>query len=75
MMALYGSPTTGKLINNGIIKPGNGAVGTFTIDGTFTQGSNGVLEVDITPTGNNNDKLFINAGTSTRGWNIACCCW
>ncbi|NGX31465.1 MAG: Extracellular serine protease [Chlamydiae bacterium] len=47
------------LTNNGLISPGNGNIGSMTIEGSFTQGSQGILEIDITPTANDADKVFV----------------
>ena len=62
-----GATNTGKVINHGTIAPGNGSVGTMTITGGYTQSSTGILEADITPTGNNADKIFISGNGDLDG--------
>ncbi len=50
-------PDSGNLTNNGRVEPGEGAVGTITLQGNYVQGASGTLCVDITPTGGNNDLI------------------
>lgn len=54
--------TLGDLTNHGTVSPGTNGVGKITVKGTYTQGADGNLVADITPTGNVNDKVIINAG-------------
>ncbi|NGX30823.1 MAG: putative outer membrane protein PmpB [Chlamydiae bacterium] len=50
----------GDLINDGSILPGNGSIGEIRLKhGKFVQSSTGTLEVDITPTGNDSDKIYV----------------
>lgn len=60
----------GNLQNSGLVSPGVGGVGTINIEGDFSQTGTGTLLVDITPTGNVNDKLFVTAGNSTLAGTI-----
>ncbi|MBP7051238.1 MAG: autotransporter domain-containing protein [Phycisphaerae bacterium] len=46
-----------EITNHGIIRPGN-SIGTLTIEGDLTMGSNGVLEVEIDNSGNS-DRLLV----------------
>lgn len=55
----------GNLTNRGIVCPGIGGVGQINLEGDFTQESSGRLIVDITPTGNVNDRVFLNMGSAT----------
>lgn len=48
----------GDLENEGMVSPGVMGVGSINLDGAFTQKESGVLLIDITPTGNVNDKLL-----------------
>jgi T5SS/PEP-CTERM-associated repeat protein len=46
-----------EITNHGIIRPGN-SIGTLTIEGDLTMGSNGILEVEIDNSGNS-DKVLV----------------
>jgi autotransporter-associated beta strand protein len=52
----------GNVVNNGTVWPG-GSIGTLNIHGNYTQGANGVLNIDATPAGQS-DLLAI-TGTAT----------
>ena len=52
----------GNVVNNGTVWPG-GSIGTLNIHGNYTQGANGVLNIDATPAGQS-DQLAI-TGTAT----------
>jgi autotransporter-associated beta strand protein len=51
----------GTVTNDGIVWPG-GSIGTLTLNGNYTQNSDGVLQIDITPSGAS--ELVVN-GTAT----------
>ncbi len=54
----------GNLTNHGIVCPGVSGVGQINLEGDFIQESSGILVVDITPTGNVNDKVFFTMGSA-----------
>ena len=56
---------TGSLTNSGRVEPGPGAIGFITIHGDYTQTASGTLAIDITPTGELSDKLFLTTGAAT----------
>lgn len=59
------TPGSNDLTNSGTVAPGNGGLGIINLeDGSYTQMSNGRLLIDITPTGEASDKLFMEAGTA-----------
>jgi len=45
-----GNGSSGNLINNGTVSPGN-SIGTIIVNGNYTQGSGGALNIEITPAG------------------------
>ncbi|NGX31412.1 MAG: hypothetical protein K940chlam8_00780 [Chlamydiae bacterium] len=53
---------SGDVTNNGTISPGNQNIGIMRIDGDFVQSTTGILKVDITPTAQDSDKIFIKSG-------------
>jgi filamentous hemagglutinin family protein len=58
---------TGTLLNNGTVSPGTAAsVGTLSIQGHYTQGSTGVLNIKLAGT-DSFDKLAVNGATNLNG--------
>jgi outer membrane autotransporter protein len=57
-----GNATTGDLVNNGLLTPGN-SPGTITVTGDYVQGADGVLQIEFGPTGET-DLVSI-AGTAS----------
>ncbi|NGX31409.1 MAG: Extracellular serine protease [Chlamydiae bacterium] len=53
------STMNGDLINHGTVSPGCNNIGTINIDGNYTQSATGILDINITPTINQSDKIFI----------------
>lgn len=49
---------SGRIINNGILAPGDHQIGTFTISGNYQQNSEGLLKIKISPSGKTN-KLVV----------------
>ncbi len=56
------NPNSGNLTNSGTVSPGGTSVGQINLQGNYIQNGSGTLLVDITPTGNVNDKLFLTMG-------------
>ncbi|ULU24091.1 autotransporter-associated beta strand repeat-containing protein [Dyella terrae] len=54
----------GNVINDGIVWPG-GSVGVLTINGNYTQNSDGALQIDVTPTAAS--QLLVNGNASLAG--------
>ena len=55
----------GNVFNNGIVAPGNG-VGTLTINGNYSQSSNGTFQLEIASLGSF-DRLFVSGNASLAG--------
>jgi outer membrane autotransporter protein len=55
----------GNVVNNGTVWPG-GSIGTLTIDGNYTQGAHGVLNIDATPNGQS-DVLAVKGSATIQG--------
>ncbi|MEI6323565.1 MAG: hypothetical protein WCP60_10725, partial [bacterium] len=55
----------GNLINNGTVSPGN-SPGTLTINGNYTQGSTGVLNIEVASAGSF-DQLIVNGSVLLGG--------
>ena len=55
----------GNVVNNGTVWPG-GSIGTLTINGNYTQGAQGVLNIDATPSGQS-DVLAVKGSASIQG--------
>lgn len=58
----------GNVLNNGTLWPG-GSIGTLTIDGNYTQGAQGVLDIDATPDGQSS-RLVIKGSASIQGSSV-----
>jgi hypothetical protein len=69
--ALAGSGTVvGNVSNYGMVDPGgDGAAGALTITGTFTQGSDGILSIDLggTTVGTQYDRLSVSGAVNLDG--------
>jgi autotransporter-associated beta strand protein len=63
--ALSGAGTVvGAVANDGTLSPGNGGIGIFTVNGSYTQSATGTLAVDVAPAatpvaGTDNDQLLV----------------
>ncbi|MBE1159877.1 autotransporter domain-containing protein [Dyella acidiphila] len=55
----------GNVVNNGTVWPG-GSIGTLTINGNYTQGAQGVLNIDATPSGQSG-LLLVKGSASIQG--------
>ena len=59
----------GNVVNDGTVFPG-GSIGTLTINGNYTQNSDGTLNIEITPSavaGTGYDQLIVNGTASIAG--------
>ncbi len=68
--ALTGAGTiSGSVVNKGTVKPGNNGAGLLTINGDYTQGSVGILEVQLggTTAGTQFDQLAVTGKASLIG--------
>ena len=52
----------GNLSNDGLVEPGVGGKGQINVDGNYSQSGSGTFSVDITPTGTDNNSLFVSPG-------------
>ncbi len=60
---LAGTGTAGPVVNEGLIDPGQGGIGTLSINGNYTHAAGATYRVDITPAGTS-DRLAV-AGLAT----------
>jgi len=67
--ALIGTGRVGRLLNQGLVSPGN-SIGTLTVTGDYTQTSSGTLDIEIAPDGSANDLLAV-GGTASLGGTLA----
>jgi len=68
---LSGNFTTfSNITNSGVISPGDGNIGTITVNGNFINQPSGAFLIDITPTGTIHDTLMIVGGTATLNGGI-----
>ncbi|MBT6565041.1 MAG: autotransporter domain-containing protein [Candidatus Scalindua sp.] len=65
---LMGSGTiVGNVVNNGQVNPGN-SIGTLTINGDYTHGSNAILNIEMNNT--SADKLVVTGNATINGGSI-----
>lgn len=62
---LGGSGTTGDIINNGTLAPGN-SIGTLNVTGDVTMNSGSVLEIEVTGDGSS-DKIIVSGTVTADG--------
>jgi autotransporter-associated beta strand protein len=59
----------GNVVNDGVVSPG-GSIGRLTVDGNYTQKSDGTLNIEVTPltvAGTGYDQLVIHGSASLAG--------
>lgn len=68
---LSGVGTVGAVTNNGFVQPGTTNIGTLTVNGNYSQLSNGTLQIKVNSTGNtpgvNNDNLNVSGQAQLGG--------
>lgn len=68
---LMGTGTVGSVTNDGIVQPGNSAIGNLNVNGNFTQNADGTTQVIVNSSGNspgvNNGHLTVSGTANLDG--------
>lgn len=63
---LSGVGSVGAVVNDGIVRPGNGSIGNLTVNGDFTQNAGGTTEIRVNSAGAS-DHLTVNGQANLDG--------